>query len=65
MRFFMTSGRGQLDCCKLFAEAGFDEVGVGVNQRILGRKVLVDPICGLVARLELADVAEQLLPQRR
>ena len=40
-------------------------VGVGVDQRVLGRKVLVDPVGGLVRGLELADVGEQLLPQRR
>jgi hypothetical protein len=46
--FFFTSGRRNLDRCELFPEAGFDRVGVGGDQRVLGRKVLVDPICGIV-----------------
>ena len=65
IRFSLTSGGRNLDRCEPFPEAGFDRVGVGVDQRVLGRKVLVDPVRGFVGGLELADVGEQLLPQRR
>ena len=65
LRVFLTSGRRNLDRCEPFPEAGFDRVGVGVDQRVLGRKVLVDPVRGFVGGLELADVGEQLFPQRR
>jgi hypothetical protein len=36
MPSFLTSGRRHLDRCKLFAESGFDCVGVGGDQRALG-----------------------------
>jgi hypothetical protein len=36
---------------------GFDQVSVGSDQRLHGCNVLVDPIDGLVSRLELAEVA--------
>ena len=53
----LTSGRRHLDRCKLFAEGGFDRVGVGGDQRVLGGEVLVDPVRGLVRRLELVKVS--------
>src|SRR5208283_411439 len=59
-----TSGRG-VDRCELFAEAGFDEVRVGGDQRVLGRKVLVDPVRSLFGGFELVEVGDQPLPQRR
>ena len=36
-----------------------------VDQRILSRKVLVDPVRGVVGGLKVYDIGEQLLPQRR
>ena len=56
---------GRLDRCEPFPEVDFDKVGIGVNQRVLGRKVLVDPIRGFVGGLQVADGDEQLFPQRR
>ena len=58
-------GAANLDRCEPFPEAGFDRVGVGVGQRVLGRKVLVDPIRGFVGGLQLADGGQQLVAQRR
>ena len=40
-------------------------VGVAVDQRVLRRKVLVDPVRGVVSGLKVHDIGEQLLPQRR
>ena len=65
LQVFLTSSRRQLDRCEPFAEAGFDEVGIGGDQRVLGGKVLVDPVGGLVRRLELAEVGDQPVAQRR
>ena len=56
MQLFLTSGRRHLDRCELFAESGFDRVGVGGDQRVLGGQVLVDPVRGLIRRLELVKV---------
>ena len=54
MQLFLTSGRRHLDRCELFTESGFDRVGVGGDQRVLGGKVLVDPVGGIVGGLKLA-----------
>ena len=53
MQSFLTSGRRHLDRGEPLAEAGFDRVGVGGDQRVLGGEVLVDPVGGLVRRLEI------------
>jgi hypothetical protein len=36
MQLFLTTGRRHLDRRELFAESGFDRVGVGGDQRVLG-----------------------------
>jgi hypothetical protein len=56
MGLFLTSGRRHLDRCELFKKSGFDRVGVGGDQRVLGREVLVDPVRGRIRRLELVKV---------
>ena len=55
-RFSFTGSRRQFDRFEPFPEAGFDKVGIGGNQRVLGGKVLVDPVRGLIRRLELVKV---------
>src|SRR5271166_2878213 len=62
--FFPTSGGPGLDRCEPFAKAALNEVSVGRDQLIFARKVFVDPVCGLVGGLEVADVSEQLLTHR-
>ena len=57
--------RSRLNRCEPVAETRFDPVRVGGDQRVLGRKVGVDPVRGLVGGLELAETGEQPLPQRR
>ena len=65
LRFFReTSGCG-VDRCELFAEAGFDEVGIGGDQCVLDRKVLVNPVRRLVRRLKPIEVGDQLVTERR
>ena len=54
--------RGQrwyLDRCEPLAEAGLDAISVRDDQRVLGRKVLMDPVRSLVSGYELAEVREQ------
>ena len=36
LEFFFTGSRDQFDCCELFTESGFDKVGIGGTQRVLG-----------------------------
>ena len=57
--------RSRLNRGEPVAETRFDPVRVGGDQRVLGRKIGMDPICGLVGGLELAETGEQPLPQRR
>ena len=61
-----SSSREEADVhlCEPVAETQFDPVRVGGDQRVLGRKVGVDPFRGLVGGLELAETGEQPFPQR-
>ena len=43
----------------------FHPVRIGGDQRVLGRQVSVDPVRRLLRGLELGDIGEQLLAQRR
>jgi hypothetical protein len=63
--FFFKGNRRRFDRLESFPEAGFDRVGVGGDQRVLGSQVLVDPVGGFITGLELTEVCKQLFPQRR
>jgi hypothetical protein len=64
IRLLLSCGGRCLDCRKTLAETGLDEVRVDGGQRGLKRQVPMDPIGGIVRRLELAHVGEQLLSHR-
>jgi hypothetical protein len=46
------------------SEAGFDSFCIGGGRGVLGREVLVDPVCGLVRGFEIAEFGDQSVAQR-
>ena len=50
---------------RALAETGVYAVRVGGRQGVLDRKVLVNPVRGLIRRLKLIKVGDQLVAQRR
>ena len=64
MQSFLTNGRTPPRSLRAFHGNLPRQLGVGGDQHVLGRKVLVNPICGIVGGLEVGNVGEQLFPKR-